>query len=116
MTASWFSIVAIVLLASSCAGGKTGDGSDVAGWRHRDGSAVSDREFAMARGACGQTATVRNPDAGPFDTGTFDTGTFDTTRDPDFPFLKALPPPPSSTDDAAQFEGCLDSKGIVPAP
>jgi hypothetical protein len=107
MTASWFSMAAIVLLASACAGSKTGDRSDVAGWRHRDGSAVSDLEFAQARGACSQTATVRNSDSPPFD----------TTMDPAFRFLNALPPPPSSTpDDPAQFEGCLDSKGIVPAP
>jgi hypothetical protein len=109
MTAPWFLMAAIILLASACAGDKTGGRSDVAGWRHRDSSAVSDLEFDRASGACrGPTTTVLNPDSAPFD----------TTMNPAFGLFNALPPPPppsSAPDDAAQFEACLDSKGIVRA-
>jgi hypothetical protein len=108
-------MIGAVLALTSCAGGKAGDRgdagerSDVAGWRHRDGSAVSALEFGQARVACSQTATVRNPESVPFD----------TTMDPALgrAFLNALPPSPSSPpNDAAQFMECLDAKGIVPAP
>jgi hypothetical protein len=103
-------MIGAALALTSCAGDKTDGRSDMAGWRHRDGSAVSDLEFAQASGACrGQTTTVLNPDSAPFD----------TTMNPAFALLNALtpPPPPSSTpDDPAQFEACLDSKGIHPAP
>jgi hypothetical protein len=97
-------MIGAALALTACAGGATGDRSDVAAWRHRDGSAVSDLEFAQARAACDQTTTVRNPESVPFD----------TTMDPALAFMNALPPPP--LDDAAQFVGCLDSKGILPAP
>jgi hypothetical protein len=102
-------MIGAVLALTSCAGGKTGDRSYVAGWLHSDGSAVSDLEFGQARVACSQTATVQNPEPVPFD----------TAMDPALgrAFLNALPPSPSSTpNDAAQFVGCLDSKGIVPGP
>ncbi len=102
-------MIGAALALTSCAGGKAGDRSDVAGWRHRDGSAVSDLEFGQARVACSQTATVQNPESVPFD----------ATMDPALgrAFLNALPPSPSSPpNDAAQFVGCLDSKGIVPVP
>src|SRR5258708_9728578 len=42
-------MIGTALALTSCAGGKAGDRSDVAGWRHRDGSAVSDLEFGQAR-------------------------------------------------------------------
>jgi len=56
-------MIGAALALTSCAGGKAGDRSDVAGWRHRDGSAVSDLEFGQARVACSQTATVQNPES-----------------------------------------------------
>ena len=102
-------MVGAALALTSCARDRPGDRSDVAGWRHRDGSAVSDLEFGQARAACSQTAMAQNPESAPFDT------TMDPARGR--AFLNALPPSPSSTpNDAAQFVECLDSKEIVPAP
>jgi hypothetical protein len=102
-------MIGATLALTSCTGDRAGDRSDVAGWRHRDGSAVSDLEFGQARAACSQTAMVQNPESAPFGT------TMDPARGR--AFLNAPPPPPSPSstpNDAAQFVECLDSKDIVP--
>jgi hypothetical protein len=61
-------MIGAALALTSCAGDRAGDRNDVAGWQHRDGSAVSDLEFGQARAACSQTAMVQNPESAPFGT------------------------------------------------
>lgn len=122
MTASRFSMMAILLLAA-CAGGKTGGRSDVAAWRHRDGSAVTALELAQSQAACRQTVAVaedRRPAPFVAENPAYHPGGIglETTSPPGgFGYSSALPNVPSAPPgDTGLIEACLDSKGIVRAP